>query len=239
MKPLCVSIPLALLVCGCATMSPERSAELQRMAAQPIICEKGQDCEIKWGRSILWITRNSHWKLRQQTDQLITTEGPFDTTDAAFTVNKVPIGNDRYQIVMDCWCGNLFGCIPDLLSLKADFTQFVLQQPAGLAPSPAASSPTISQGKPVLGIRFMNLPFAWMRKQKGILVVAVTPGSVASSAGLRSGDVIYEFNGVPVPTVRDFQAAFGSHITPGQAIPIKIFRSNQEIELTAQFEGQT
>jgi hypothetical protein len=89
----------------------------------PIVCEKGDDCEQKWGAALLWVTQNSHWKIRNQSDSLISTEGPFDTSNAAFTIVKTPLGHGRYQIVMDAGCGSsLFvGCDPKVSDLKAAF----------------------------------------------------------------------------------------------------------------------
>jgi len=118
-------IALSLIFAGgCAT--PAQRAKLQQIANQPIYCEKGNDCEVKWGRAILWISNNSYWKIRQQTDNLITTEGPFNKTKASYVVNKTPLGGGRYQITMRLGCGNPFGCVPSTLSLKASFVKFVL-----------------------------------------------------------------------------------------------------------------
>lgn len=116
---------LALLLFGCSTITPEQNAYLTVMANMPIYCESGEDCEVKWGRALMWVTRNSYWKIRVQTNDLITTEGPFDTVYAAYQIQKVPLGNNRYEIVMNLGCGNPFGCVPSLLELKADFVQFV------------------------------------------------------------------------------------------------------------------
>lgn len=116
---------------GCATMTPQQKADLERIANRQIICTKGSDCDEKWGRAIVWVSNNSGWKIQTQTDNLISTFGPSDrvnTTANAFQVNKVPLGNDRYQIVINGRCGNIFGCVPDTLSQIANFNQYVLGQ---------------------------------------------------------------------------------------------------------------
>ncbi|TAN71595.1 MAG: hypothetical protein EPN17_00895 [Methylobacter sp.] len=118
---------LGLLVLA-SCVNPEKQALLSKVANQSIICGTIDDCEVKWGRSILWITQNSHWKIRQQTEQLITTEGPLDSTEAAFVVNKIPLGGGKYQIDIQAACGNPFGCVPETLDLRADFVQFVLSK---------------------------------------------------------------------------------------------------------------
>lgn len=114
-----------ILSSGCATMSATDKAYYQGAANSPIYCSGTDDCEVKWGRAILWVSQNSHWKIRNQTDNLITTEGPFDTVYAAYSINKVPLGKGKYQILMRAGCGNPFGCVPSILQLKADFITFV------------------------------------------------------------------------------------------------------------------
>ena len=106
-------------------MSKQQISYLSNQANTPIYCEGGENCEIKWSRAIMWISQYSHWKIRVQTDSLITTEGPFDTVDAAYQVQKVPLGNNKYSIDMSLGCGNPFGCVPSALELKASFVQFV------------------------------------------------------------------------------------------------------------------
>lgn len=118
-------ILIAVMLKACATMTPLQQAYLSQLANTPIYCQGGEDCEVKWGRAILWITQNAYWKIRVQTDNLITTEGPLDAVYAAYQVQKIPLGSNEYQIVMSLGCGNPFGCVPSLLELKASFVQFV------------------------------------------------------------------------------------------------------------------
>ena len=114
-----------ILLSGCATMSASDKTYYQQAANSPIYCSDADDCEVKWGRAILWVSQNSHWKIRNQSDSLITTEGPFDTVYAAYSINKVPLGKGNYQIMMRAGCGNPFGCVPSTLQLKANFVESV------------------------------------------------------------------------------------------------------------------
>lgn len=62
-----------------------------------------------------------------QTDQLIETYGPGreGNPDAAVTVAKISISDDRYLIAFSTDCANMFGCVPSEMEMKAAFNQFV------------------------------------------------------------------------------------------------------------------
>ena len=120
-KQLFLGVFFALGGCVAATPDP-RIVELSR---RDVVCAEGQDCNVKWSRAITWIAQNSHWKVSTQTDSLIQTMGPFDSTESAFTVTKVATGNGTYTIVFNSGCGNVFGCIPSAPELKVSFNQFI------------------------------------------------------------------------------------------------------------------
>lgn len=122
---LLVTIPILLIGCSTVHLSEEQKMNLSNLANKPVYCEGGDDCEIKWGRAITWVLQNSYWKIKVQSDSLITTEGPLNTVYAAYQVQKVPLGNNKYLIDMRLGCGNPFGCVPSVLELKASFVQFV------------------------------------------------------------------------------------------------------------------
>ncbi len=62
-----------------------------------------------------------------------------------------------------------------------------------------------------------------LKQDTGILVVHVVPGGIASSEGLRKGDVIQEVNRVAVPTMREFRQTLEA-IRPGETILLRILR---------------
>ncbi|ALA60181.1 hypothetical protein [Nitrospira moscoviensis] len=131
--PLLVSI-----LAACTTLTPEQELHLKTIAATPVVCSKGDDCEMKWGRAIAWISRNSQWKIQTQTDNIIQTYTPIGASAASgFLVNKVPLGDGRYEIMMTSGCANFIGCIPDATTLRARFNEFVLGPEA--LPSVSAS----------------------------------------------------------------------------------------------------
>jgi serine protease Do len=67
-----------------------------------------------------------------------------------------------------------------------------------------------------------NLP-----QQKGVLIADVQPGSPAASAGLKSGDVLLEYNGQPINNPKDLSFAVAA-TKVGIPAKLKIFRQGQE-----------
>ncbi len=59
--------------------------------------------------------------------------------------------------------------------------------------------------------------------KEGVLVTKVMPGSPAQKGGLKSGDIIVEFNGKPVKNVADLQLKV-INIKPGQTVKITVIR---------------
>ena len=60
----------------------------------------------------------------------------------------------------------------------------------------------------------------------GALVSNVEPRSAAAEAGLKSGDVIVEFNGKPVPDSRQLRLMV-SHTAPGTKVEVKVLRQGK------------
>lgn len=59
------------------------------------------------------------------------------------------------------------------------------------------------------------------------LVTEVAEKSPAAEAGVRTGDIIIEFNGKPVPKSHDFPSVIAD-TAPGQKVTLKIFRDKKE-----------
>jgi PDZ domain len=68
----------------------------------------------------------------------------------------------------------------------------------------------------------------------GVLIIAVTGGSVAHKAGIIVGDILYEFNGHPVRTPAELQAAVAACATNTVAA-IKLFRGTNATAVSARF----
>jgi serine protease Do len=70
-----------------------------------------------------------------------------------------------------------------------------------------------------------------MDAAKGALVSGVSPDSPADKAGVKSGDVITDFNNRPVTDSRHLKLQVGS-TTPGAAVPMNVLRDGKTLTLT-------
>jgi PDZ domain len=68
----------------------------------------------------------------------------------------------------------------------------------------------------------------------GVLILAVSRGSVAHKTGIIVGDILYEFNGHPI-TALDALAAAIAACHANSAVPIKLYRGTDSVAMTAQF----
>jgi uncharacterized iron-regulated protein len=68
----------------------------------------------------------------------------------------------------------------------------------------------------------------------GVRVAGVTPGSVASAAGLRRDDVIVEAAGMRTPTLADLRAIVDAQ-APGTWLPLRVRHGRRTREIVARF----
>jgi len=67
----------------------------------------------------------------------------------------------------------------------------------------------------------------------GVRVDEVRPGGAAEKCGLKSGDMITKFGGLPVRDVHDYMAALGT-VKVGDKIQIEIKRGDEAMKLDAE-----
>src|SRR5438477_7721782 len=88
-----------------------------------------------------------------------------------------------------------------------------------------------------LGIGLKDLDPALARQfnvpedRNGALIREVTEKSAAAEAGLKSGDVILEFNGTPVKDSRNLKLMVG-RLAPGDKVSVKVLRDGKEKTFT-------
>jgi serine protease Do len=75
-----------------------------------------------------------------------------------------------------------------------------------------------------------NSKFFNLQDANGAIVTQVTPGSPGGSAGLKSGDVIRQIDGKPVPNSSALQLVVSEH-TPGTTVSMEILRDGKSQSL--------
>lgn len=93
--------------------------------------------------------------------------------------------------------------------------------------------------KVVFGVSFVDLPSAAAlainrENLKAVLVLVVTPSSISDKAGVKVGDVIYEFDGKKIEKNLDLQKAV-TETDIGKKVTVKLIRQGGELNLEAQF----
>src|SRR5262245_27536387 len=70
-----------------------------------------------------------------------------------------------------------------------------------------------------------------VKEREGVLIADVMKGGPADAAGLRAGDVIVEFGGVPVKEVPDLQRQ-AANAPPGQRLSVIVVRDHAKVPVT-------
>jgi S1-C subfamily serine protease len=65
----------------------------------------------------------------------------------------------------------------------------------------------------------------------GVKFADVRDGSPAAKAGLRAGDILFEFDSKPIQNLYDFTYALRSR-KPGDEVMVKVRRGNETISVT-------
>ena len=68
----------------------------------------------------------------------------------------------------------------------------------------------------------------------GVLIIAVSGGSIAQKSGIIVGDIVYEFAGQRIGTPAELQAAVAASAS-NQAVAIKLYRGTTVMTVNAQF----
>ena len=118
-----------LFLSACRTMGTGQDEQLHKLAHTPLYCEEGKTCDMMWEKALLWVEQNSVFKIDKQTDTMITTKDPFGSTSVpTFSIKKLPLDDDKYEIVLKVDCAHQVVCSPTLELKKADFVKFILEE---------------------------------------------------------------------------------------------------------------
>ena len=123
---------------------------------------------------------------------------------------------------------------PEARQQSLDLSRVVLAQ---FGVGDAASMP--SRDKAVLGVKVGPLSpaiaaAAGFIGSNGAFIVEVTPGSPAEKAGIQAGDIIERVGDRDIRATVDVPSAMAS-VSPGQLIPVRVFRRGSESDITVVF----
>ena len=106
-----------LLLAGCAaTRAPVTVVE----------CRAGKDCEVKWGKAILFVKAYSEEPIHSINNYRITTSRPKDRGNIlSFEVTKIANSGNSYQIILEVWCHSLIACEDDPVKAAETFVNYV------------------------------------------------------------------------------------------------------------------
>ena len=134
----CLSV--AGLILGCLTPEEQAARAAQRddlamRANAPLICTSKDECEAAWGRAVAWVSQDCGWKIRTQTDYVIETEGPSETSPSllACRINRVPLDAKSARFDLTVACGYKYSsCYDEITLKKARFGETIRKLPATL-----------------------------------------------------------------------------------------------------------
>jgi len=123
------------------------------------------------------------------------------------------------------------GDVPDLKDLPKQFRQF-----HNFGQKENTPDVKVNDGKAHLGVE-VRAPGSDDKSAKGLIIVAVTEGSIAESLGLKAGDAISELNGVTLNSMDDLKKAMDGK-KPGDLGHVKVDRSsgNSQSHLDLSFK---
>jgi Do/DeqQ family serine protease len=76
-----------------------------------------------------------------------------------------------------------------------------------------------------------------VKKESGVLVADVMHDSPAEGAGIKSGDIIVEFDGAPIKSVTDLQRRVAA-VAPGRSAPLVVIRDKLSTRLSVKIGEQ-
>jgi aminopeptidase YwaD len=166
---------------------------------------------------------------------------PFARSDhTTFYASRRPVlffftgAHPDYHRPSDTWDRVNIGGLATVTSLAARVVTAVATTPA----PPAyvrieGGAPARDRGN--YGPFFGVVPEFSERKEPGVKVAGVRPGSPAEKAGVRQGDVIVRFAGVTVKTLDDFTFALRGR-RAGDRVDVTVVRDGHEQEVAATLE---
>jgi PDZ domain len=124
----------------------------------------------------------------------------------------------------------------EIAGFLAKVDEYANRPPVAPASAPVVNARTENASlSRELGIGGMSVDASEEQPNRaGVLVTAVARGSVARTAGIIVGDILYEVDGHPLKTPADLQAALAGRAA-STAVAIKLYRGTTETTVNARF----
>ncbi|RMF90171.1 MAG: PDZ domain-containing protein [Nitrospinota bacterium] len=141
------------------------------------------------------------------------------------TLSDVAALSEAYGLTIQAWGSILLG------EIREGEMEKLLKQAQEKAEKRRGSAPrgTTQTRRPQLGIQVSDSPY-------GVMVNQVAPGSPAERAGLLAGDIILQYNGIPVMDTATLLQLV-SATQPGEFINLLVSRGGMQLFLTAMLES--
>ena len=165
------------------------------------------------------------------------TAGYGSSDHSSFTTKQVPILfffsglHGDYHKPSDTWDKIDAPDAAKLLDLVADVTIKLASdeaRPQYVRVEPPSAPRGSSGGSSGYGPYFGSVP-DFAEVPNGVRFADIRPGSPAEKAGLKPGDVMFEFDGKPIANLYDYTYALRSK-KPGDEVLVKVVRSGETIE---------
>ena len=120
-----------ILLCTFLAMLPGLAAcvtdhGLEGDEATPV-CERDAQCRAMWNGARIWLARNVPFDLRVNSDDRLVTHRANDDPNLWAEVERVPLGDGRYEIVAEIRCGVVGACHPSPFEALKQFNRYVRQ----------------------------------------------------------------------------------------------------------------
>lgn len=240
-----IVISLIFLLSACTGMSSTQRSQWTRDAGQNLTCFKGPDCEVKWERALTWVKNNAEAPIKIANETIITTDYPYNSKDAYFSITKTENYPGSYTINFRANCSSVFGCSPSILELKASFANYVIKS---IDTSTASESqktdpkkdmivrPKANLGVVTVKVNQITANKLGLKEVKGTRVTYVGPGAGFDS-GLQLDDVIFKFAEHPINDDQELDAALENTVPP-KTVLITIWRPGKgETAIPVYFEA--
>jgi hypothetical protein len=115
---------MSALLTGCAFS--QMDAAQQAVAAKPLTCTVGPECDAMWGRVAPALRHYTPHGIRDETAEKVNNYLPRSSSTAPwFRVRKIDRSNGTAEIRIDAGCMNVFGCSPDVSAVAAKVSSYV------------------------------------------------------------------------------------------------------------------